>query len=214
MQKKDALYLETRRNIYNSILKNPGLHFREFCRKTKIPATTLRYHIRYLKNHGFIEIKPENGYTRYFVAKKVSGKDKQILNLFRQDIPRTIILLLLICPGYSQIELIKYVETWKKHPSKIGVYLNKHQTTISYYLRKLESMEIIETLPNGNETKYRIKNPELVYDLIITYEKSIVNETTNRIIKYILYPQKDTINLVVDSFTKTVFDIFPHPYHA
>jgi len=214
MFEKDILNLEIRRKLYNYISKHPGSHFRQISRAKKVAPTTLSYHLRLLKKYGFIEEKDENGYTRYFVAKKIGEKDKKLLNLFRQDIPRTIILLLFLCPNFSQIQLIKFVERWKKHPSKIGTYLNKHQTTVSYYLNKLVEMEIIEAFPDGNQTKYRIKDPEVILELIYTYEKSLVNDTTNYIIKYIVNPTKESMDSMVASVEKKVFDVFPHPYHA
>jgi DNA-binding transcriptional ArsR family regulator len=212
MFEKDILNLEARRKLYNYILKNPGSHFRQISREKNIAPTTLSYHLRLLKKYGLIEEKDGNGYTRYFAAKKIGEKDKKLLNLFRQDIPRTIILTVFICPNFSQIELIKFIEKWKRHPSKIGI-LNKHQTTVSYYLNKLVDMGVLETYHEGNQIKYWVKEPEVILELILTYEKSIVTESTNLFIKYILNPSQEGINWALDNITNTVFDIFPHPYH-
>jgi hypothetical protein len=75
-------------------------------------------------------------------------------------------------------------------------------------------MDIIEAIPEGNQTKYIIKDPEVILELIYTYEKSLVNETTNHIIKYIVNPTEETMNSMMNSIEKKVFDVFPHPYHA
>lgn len=59
--REKSLDLKTRRNIYNFILKHPGLHFRELCRKLSLPNSTLSYHTRYLEKRGFIIARPEGG---------------------------------------------------------------------------------------------------------------------------------------------------------
>lgn len=205
--KDKILELEMRRKIYNYVLKDPGLHLRELSRKTSIPKSTLVYHLRFLVKRGLIELKSNNIYSRYYGLEKVSLTDKKLLEIFRQDIPRTIILLLILNPNFSQAELIQYVKKWKNHPSKIGIYLDKHQTTISYHFLKLVEMGIIESTPKGNKICYRVKNPELIYDLLINYEKNLINDATGRIVKYFLN------NEAVDSVLNSVFDVFPHPYH-
>ena len=118
MYSQKLLNLEIRNAIYNFILKNPGIHFRKIARKNKIPLTTLGYHIRLLKKYEFVNEKNENGYTRYYAIKDLKDQDKKILSLFRQDAPRTIILLLCLYPKLSQVELIRLVNRWKNHPSK------------------------------------------------------------------------------------------------
>ena len=215
ISRKNILKLEARRKIYQFILKNPGSYLREFSRKMNIPKTTVEHHLRYLKKHGFLEVKSEDGYTRYYAAKKVSEIDKKLFDLFRQDTPRTIILLLLISFGLSQAQMIKIAKQWKNHPSKIGIYLNKHPSTISYYFNKLVAMDIIEGIPNGNETKYIIKNPEIFLDLIITYENSLMkDDSVYPFIKYLVSPDKEKIYLAIDHVIETVYEVCPHPYHV
>jgi len=207
---QNILDLENRRKIYNYILKNPGLYIRQLSRIKAIPKSTLTYHLNFLKKQGFLEVKYKNGYARYFAAKKICEKDKKLLDLLRRDIPRTIILLFLISPGFSQAKMIKFVEYWKSHPSKIGIYLNIHQTTISYYFNKLLEMDIIEPFLHKKKTFYRLKNPELFIDLIITYKNSIIDKASYRIIKHIIEPENEVIDKYLNSFHK----IFPHPYYV
>ncbi len=210
MYGQNLLNLEIRRIIYNFILKNPGIHFRKIARKNKIPIATLRYHLHLLKKYEYVNEKSENGYTRYYGIKNFKEQDKKILSLFRQDGPRTIILLLCLYQTLSQVELIRLVDRWKNHPSKIGIYLNKHQTTLSYYLSKLVDMDVIEPILNGNETKYIIKHPDQIFDFVVKYKQFILNDATNRIIKHIENPKFN----VIDSITDDVLEIFPHPYYG
>ena len=76
-------------------------------------------------------------------------------------------------------------------------------------------MDIIEAIPNGNETKYIIKNPEILLDLIITYENSLVKDNSvYPFIKYLVSPDEARIYLSIDNVIKTVYEVCPHPYHV
>jgi predicted transcriptional regulator len=101
MVKKDILVLGSRHKIYNFISENPGSHLRDISRKLNIPKSTLSYHLRFLEKRELIELKNENNRFRYFIAKKYGRFDKKILDLFQEDVPRTIILLLLLYEGYT-----------------------------------------------------------------------------------------------------------------
>jgi predicted transcriptional regulator len=47
--KEKVLENEHRREIYNFVKENPGLHMRELQRKLEIPLSTLEYHLDYRK---------------------------------------------------------------------------------------------------------------------------------------------------------------------
>ncbi|UCH72064.1 MAG: hypothetical protein JSW62_00505, partial [Thermoplasmatales archaeon] len=110
MKKGDILELETRREIYNFILKYPGLHLRKLCGEMNTPKTTMKYHLNYLKKHSFVIEKVEGRYTRYYVTNNISNIDKKLINIIRQRAPREIILYLLICTCASQAELSRGLE--------------------------------------------------------------------------------------------------------
>lgn len=223
----DILTLEIRRGIYNFILKYPGLHLREISRRMDIPFSTLNYHLSYLDKRSLIKEKSEGGYTRFYVSNKIGRKYKEIINFLRKDTPRNIILLLSAYVGCSQTEISENLE--------------KHPTTIAFHLKKLENMNIIErvSIDDGkinkdsiplvierakvtNEAIYMLKNPELVYDLLITYKETLLDDATVGIIldymndfflegipKKILSPKS-----AADAVGRAIFEIFPIPICA
>ena len=212
MLKKDLLNLDSRKKIYNFILNSPGLHFRDISRRLKIPISTLNYHLKHLKKKGFIQEIYENGYTRFYV-KELNEKDIKLLNIIRQDIPRNIILLMIIWEGgFSQIELINYVNFCKKHSWKYGTCLSKHHTTISYHFQKLQSLDLIESYSEDNQIKYRLKNPKKVIDLLDIYEKGLANET-DQLFKFLSNREKESYRKL-DSCMKEIWEMLPHPYHV
>jgi len=168
MIKEDGSEFKTRNEIYNYILEHPGLHLGELSRRMDIPKSTIGYHLNHLKKRERLVKKSEERYTRYYIANKVGKTDKKILNLLRQTVPREIIIFLLLHPYPSQI--------------KISRNLGKHPTTISFHLKKLMNVDIIETIPNGNETIYRMKNPQHIYDLLIIYGESLLGDTADYIV--------------------------------
>lgn len=209
MSKIGLPHLEKRREIYKHILKNPGLHFRNISRDLNIPKTTINYHLNYLKKQGLLVESQKNGYLRYYASKKFNQKDREIINILRQTVPCNIVLFLLMYPNSSEIQMIKYANSWISHPSKVGFHLSKHHTTISFHLRKLQNMDIVERVQNGNKVKFRVKNPEDILKPIITYEKSLLGDANNRILKWI---NNDTG--VSERVIDKIFEIFPHPYHV
>ena len=133
---KNILDLEQRRSIYNYILKNPGLHQRELSRRLKIPKSTLLHHLKILKKQDLVILRTVNGYHRIYASKKLGNKEKEILNLLRQKIPQQILLYLVSKTHCSQIELSEVLE--KKPP------------IISYYLKKLYDLDLIESVQGKN----------------------------------------------------------------
>ena len=125
--------MQTRQKIYNSISKNPGIHYSEISRHTKIPKTTLLYHIRYLDRIGLIKKIKNNGYTRLFVKDEQSSLEKKLLFLLRQKVPCKILIQLLFSWACSRRELSKELEL--------------PPTTVKYYLDKMLEMGIIEKAP-------------------------------------------------------------------
>lgn len=231
---KDILKLENRREIYSFIEKNPGLHFREIFRKINISASVLRYHLDYLKKHNYITIETNQRFTRYYISNKICKKDKEILNLLREETPRKIILLLLV-PGpgdvyissekmqnaiqnpatfsktYSKKELIELTYHWNC-PIEKHISLKICRQTINFHLKKLLDADLIEKIKVGREIKYRLKDDEIFwYSFFIKYKQTLSYGSVShlltwhdKVIKYFI-PQR---------VEKTIFDIFPHPYHA
>ncbi len=91
-----TLELESRRKIYEAVKKVPGIHFREINRRLGISLGGIEYHLRYLEQHELIVSKQEGRYKRYYVVGKLGSKDKQLLALLRQQMPRRILMHLLL----------------------------------------------------------------------------------------------------------------------
>jgi DNA-binding transcriptional ArsR family regulator len=215
-RREDVLELKTRSEIYNFISKYPGCHLRELSKKLKIHRNTVDYHVKFLKKRELLEAKNESGYCRYYAIKKGSSKERVFFNIFRQTVPRNIILFLFVNLDmiFSPKEMKKAPDTWvDKDTDKILPYLQKHTTTLIYHLDKLEELDIVERIPVGKEIKYRLKNPEEVLDFLIEYQHSLFDDTVPFLIKLFDTGTK-TGRKAVNKMVENIFDIFPHPYHV
>ena len=182
MKKSDLLHLESRRRIYNYIIDNPGLHLHELARRLKITFNNLDYHINYLEKLGFISFKKENFYKRVYAKDKVSIFDKKYLNLIQQKTPRMILMVFCMRGACTQ-----------KHLSDM---LCKHPTTISYHLKKLIDIGIVEEAKykdgiiflnrsdkrnlerrvSKNEIYYTLVDYDTMKNIFITYKKSLFRD--------------------------------------
>ena len=227
---KDILKLETRKKIYNIILKNPGLHLRELSRKTDLSFGGLRHHLKYLKKNGYITIKVDRRYTRYYAVKEVGKKDKELMNLMRQEIPRKIIMLLL-CEGppelygkftkdelsdpslrtflHSKKEIANLTKYWKK-PYDLEFLIDKKRQTIDFHLNKLIDTDIVEKVTDERKTKYKLKDRFRVWLFLANYKDALSDNLVNNMVSWGL----DSIDRRVDAVSNVIWEIFPHPYHA
>jgi DNA-binding transcriptional ArsR family regulator len=215
-RRKDILELETRSKIYNFILKYPGCHLRELSKKMNIHRNTVDYHVKFLQKRELIEAKNENGYCRYYTIKKGGTKERIFFNIFRQIVPRNIILFLFVNQDmlFSPKEMKKRPHTWNdKNHDKIVPYLQKHTTTLIYHLEKLEKLDIVERMPVGKEIKYRLKKPEEIVDFLIEYQHSLFDDTVPYLMNLLSTPSEKR-NAFLDKVFDGVYDVFPHPYHV
>jgi DNA-binding transcriptional ArsR family regulator len=228
MYKNDLLHLDTRRNIYNVILENPGIHFRELSRKLDMPITTLDYHLNHFRKRGLISIRTSDNYKRFYVKDKVGVKEKEIFNVLRQAVPRNIVLYLMFGYACSKMDLCKE--------------LDKHPSTIDFHLKKLVKLDIIKKadiknnmikMPKGiikyertsNEIVYIFKDMGIfynLYDLLIVYKGSLPEK---QLFNYFLkegkahlskrkrspYNNVNSPDDAIDTVVKLFNDIFPNP---
>jgi len=134
--KEKLIEIGKRKKIYNFIVKNPGLNKREISRRLSIPITTLTYHLKYLKKLDLINERIDGEYLRIFASNKIGKNDEKLLCLFRNKNSCKIFLYLLFSISFSQIELSKELEL--------------SSPTVSYHLKKMVKMGIIEEVPARN----------------------------------------------------------------
>jgi len=191
LEQRDILDLQKRREIYEFISHNSGLHMRDISRKLDIPFTTLKYHLKYLENNDFILSRKDGKYNRYFVSLEVSEKEKRILSCFRKKTTLYIILWFFIIVQCSQKELSKYLE---KHPATIGFHLRTMKNAGLIEQKSFDEGMIqqqmppyrIKRSPVSSEKVYMLSDPWMVYDLLVKHKDRLEDTVlVNGIIEYV-----------------------------
>jgi len=154
ISRKNIFNLKKKKEIYEFITENPGVYLREISRRLNIPRTTLIHHLKYLKKHDLIFLKFSGGYTRCWPTNKMGIKEKEMLGVLRQEIPRNILIIIYFKTGQSQDEISKE--------------LCKHPSTINFHLKKLKELDLIDEAPVENGKLHRLRKG---YELIVNPKK-------------------------------------------
>ena len=152
----EVLELEIRREIYNLIAKNPGLHAKKIAELASITGQLADYHLLYMERCGLITGAKEEGYRRYYVKGKIGIKDRRRISILRQELPLKIILFLLKNPGSKHGEILEKLDIAK--------------STLTYHLKKLVNHEIISEYSDRKDKKYKVINEKEITELLIQYK--------------------------------------------
>lgn len=163
---EDVLGQGSRRRIADAVAAKPGVHMRELQRGLGMSAGTLEYHLHVLVREGVLAQRRQGRYTRYYVAAQVGRREKDVLALLRQEVPRRICAQLLMKPDQSHGELLAH---FALAPS-----------TLSFHLKKLVQGELVDARREGRETRFRVREPGLVGKVLVDYQASFVDELVDR----------------------------------
>lgn len=165
---KNPLELANRKRIYEAVRQNPGVHFRELQRLTGMPIGVLSYHLDYLANRGLLTVDKRESFTRYFPGGQLGRDEQQMLGALRQEIPRGIILFLLMNPGATHGEVLESFTI--------------SGGTLSYHIKKLVSRGLIEVDKAGRESRMTVIEPDKVSDLLIVYRRSFLDRLVDEFV--------------------------------
>lgn len=163
---EDPLELDTRRRIYQHLQKHPGSHMREIGRELEIPMGTLEYHLHYLVKADLLTTRQDARYTRYFATGELSRREKDVLAVLRQTVPRQIAAHLLLEPGSSHGQLL----------TKFAL----SASTLSFHLKKLVTTGIVSQEKAGRENLYRVTEPDLIARVLIQHRESFLDDVVDR----------------------------------
>lgn len=160
----EILELDTRRDLYELIMKYPGLHMREIHRQLDMPIALVEYHLNFMEKSEVVQSIEEGGYRRYYVhsdrekdiTARIGHPERMILGLLRQEIPLKIILFLLNNKQASH--------------TVIASHLNISPSKLSYHLNKLLKYNIIKKLGRPDGKGYIIENEKDILRLLMTHK--------------------------------------------
>ena len=206
------LEFKIRKQIYQKILENPGLHLRELDRLTDVSFGCLRYHLKYLEKTELIKTCNDGGFTRFYVTNNVGKLDKILLNILRQKTLRNIIIIMLLREQNGPLykEDLKNIEKFEKWYYPERFLIKKHRTTIEFHLEKLIQAGIMKKIKINRRTGYELIDCMNIWDFLVRYNHSLDYKELRNTVKWC---SENIIPKKLDGFLSEVFEVFPHPYY-
>src|SRR6056297_694190 len=89
----NVLNQRTRREIYELIRNNEGLHFRSICRNLGRKMGVVQYHVSVLEKHGLIRSVRDGRYKCFFAdnSESISNGDSENIGKERKRLRETVI---------------------------------------------------------------------------------------------------------------------------
>lgn len=148
--RSDVLRNPNRKDIYNHILNNPGIHFMEIVRNVKLSNYLVKWHLDMLLKFNFIKKEKIENFDAYFSI-NFSSQDNEITHFLARSKSKEILNFLSNNEGSTKYQLSKE--------------LGMHHSTISKYISKFEEFGILFGRKYSNKVLYFVNadfsNPEL-----------------------------------------------------
>ena len=164
----ESFELEARKKVFDLISVAPGLHLREIQKRLNIPLGTVEYHLNYFTDHEMVLVKEERGYKRYFLKQSMGSEDRKYLSLFREAIPRRIVLFLMKKPGATFGDIAEALEM---PPS-----------SLAFHVKKLVTAEVIDREKKGRVSFFKVKDQERTAKILIAHKRSFLDELVDRFV--------------------------------
>lgn len=165
----NGLSLPTRKELFEHVEANPGIHFSQLKRDLDMETGLLQYHLRELEQYGVLASEEHQGKRRVYV-RELDEEERAILAVLRYETTRQILLYLL--------------EEGPARNSDIAEEVGVTPATISWHLSNLVEKEVVEEVKDGRTTMYAVANEELTVQLLVRYRESFVDRAVDRIIDF------------------------------
>lgn len=141
----DEVLESPKEKILEFIINNPGSHLRKIKKNAGFSMGTVQYHLKALEKEGKIKSVKTKFYKNYYHITESNNKILSVLNL---ESPRSIIIYLLQNEPSTHQDIAK------------GVGLSS--STISWHMKRLLELSILDTEFSGKYTLYRLADRENV----------------------------------------------------
>lgn len=165
-----GLSLPTRRELFEHVAANPGIHFSQIKRDLDMETGLLQHHLHELEQYGVLESEEHQGKRRVFVARELDEEERAILAVLRYETTRRILLYLL--------------EEGPARNRDVAEAVGVTPATISWHLSNLVEKGVVEGVEEGRTTRYGVTNEDLTVQLLVRYRESFVDRAVDRIIDF------------------------------
>jgi predicted transcriptional regulator len=137
----------TRVQIYDFIIKNPGVNFRGICNSLALPIGVVQYHLAVLMKGGLISNRRDGRNKRYFESKKFSSVEKKILSVLRHGTAAKILAIL-------------HDDESASH-GKLAQRLNISSQALTWHMKQLKEGSLVRGRADGATIKYSLDETHL-----------------------------------------------------
>ncbi len=164
---EDPLALDTRRRLYETIRRAPGLGAREVQRESGTAWGETVYHLERLTHAGLVHRERSGHQDHYFVA-AVPLADRSLLRFTRSASGRRVLVVLLETPRATVPEL----------EARTGLSPGR----LSVHLRRLLETGVVRTGREGRWRTFEILDRERVVRLLTSYRSGLADEWVERLL--------------------------------
>lgn len=100
----------TRDSIFALIASNPGIHFRDICRRLEKEIGVVQYHVHVLAKFGLITSERDGRFTRFYAkSARFDSNAKNILASWQRPVEQRILSTLALATGNEQGGFVKSI---------------------------------------------------------------------------------------------------------
>lgn len=163
----------TRKKIYDYIRSHPGTHVRRIGKELNLAVGDLQYHLHSLEKGGLIRMKISGFYKFVYPSDMFGEKQKTLLGLLSQEVPREILLFLVQKPKSTQKDLAKH--------------LGLSQATVSWHMSRMIKEGVVESARAGKSVTYNVTvNSRDVIGFVQNYHPTIWENWASRLADIVL----------------------------
>ena len=153
---------DIRGEIYEFIIKNPGIRYRELVRLAGISNGVLTYHLGMLEKFGEIRVKrlSNKRVTRYFTV-NIPKEDSDIIICFRSKVIRNIVFFVIDNDLCTFNEIVDHV--------------GKAPSTISWHVKKLREAGILRMIHGNDRLLYSITDKAIINRILSEYHETFTD---------------------------------------
>ena len=142
------------------------MYFREIQRDVGLEVGEAEYHLAYMEKAGLVSVQIDANRKRYYAKGTVDEHDRRLLALLRQEVPRRIVMEVLLSGKLSFREIQERVR--------------KAKSTLSFHLSKFAQAGILAVEHVGKERVYSLNDPDRIAKALISYRATFLDEAVDR----------------------------------
>ena len=160
--------LESRREIFNRVRADPGIHLRGLRDELGYAQGTLQYHLRWLIREGLVASSTDGNHTRYYPSESFDAVDRAVMNALRREVARRVVAYLVAEGPLTTTALSERLE---KSPS-----------TVSWHLSKLHDAGVVTRTRAGQSVEYALADRDRVMRLYTVHRRSLTDRLVDNVL--------------------------------